>query len=26
MARERQGRDARTIVMPFGDLTLAKRG
>jgi len=26
MARERQGRDARTIVMPHGDLTLAKRG
>ena len=26
MARERQGRDARTIVMPHGNLTLAKRG
>lgn len=26
MARERQGRDARTIVMPYGNLTLATRG
>ncbi|HPJ30758.1 MAG TPA: nickel-dependent lactate racemase [Methanothrix sp.] len=26
MARERQGRDARTIVMPFGNLTLATIG
>jgi nickel-dependent lactate racemase len=26
MARERQGRDARTIVMPHGNLTLATRG
>jgi len=26
MARERQGKDARTIVIPHGDLTLAKRG
>ena len=26
MARERQGKDTRTIVMPFGDLTLATRG
>jgi len=25
MARERQGRDARTIVMPHGDLTLVTR-
>ncbi len=25
MARERQGKDARTIVMPFGDLTLATK-
>ena len=26
MARERQGQDARTIVMPHGNLTLATRG
>jgi nickel-dependent lactate racemase len=26
MARERQGRDARTIVMPHGNLTLATKG